>query len=200
MTDRIDYFFSVGSPWAYLGLDPFTRVAERHGCTIEPHVIPLIEENGGIYSRDRPAPRRAYWIEDLKRWAHRRGVAIQLDGRAALSDPSPAGRLVVAAWLDGQDWLALTRALATAFWSRAEDIGQPAVSLAIAEAAGFDGAALAARAEADDVTARLVASRELATRSGVFGVPTYRHGNDLFWGQDSLVFLESHLQGDRLTA
>lgn len=59
MTQKIDYFFGLGSPWAYLGLDAFTALAKAHGAEIVPHLIPLIEENGGIYSRNRPprAPR-----------------------------------------------------------------------------------------------------------------------------------------------
>lgn len=199
MTDKIDYFFSIGSPWAYLGLEPFAALAGRHGAMIEPHVIPLIEENGGIYSRNRPPARRAYWIEELKRWAHLRGVPLQLEERAQLSDPSSAGRLIVAAWLDGQDWRELARALHAAFWSRAEDIGRESVRVAVADRAGFDGAALEARAGDEDVVTRLAESLDLATRAGVFGVPTYRHRGALFWGQDSLAFLETHLRGEALT-
>jgi len=48
MTKTIDYFFSIGSPWAFIGLEPFAALAKEQGATIRPHVIPLIEENGGI--------------------------------------------------------------------------------------------------------------------------------------------------------
>ena len=82
---QIDYFFGLGSPWAYVGLEPFVALAEAQGARVVPHVIPLIEENGGIYSRNRPAARRAYWTADLKRWAHRRGVALEFKGREGLS-------------------------------------------------------------------------------------------------------------------
>jgi 2-hydroxychromene-2-carboxylate isomerase len=84
MTKTIDYFFSIGSPWAFIGLEPFAALAKEQGATIHPHVIPLIEENGGIYSRNRPEARRAYWIRDLKRWAALRGKVLNFDNRAAL--------------------------------------------------------------------------------------------------------------------
>ncbi|MDH2327011.1 DsbA family protein [Cereibacter sp. SYSU M97828] len=196
---HIDYFFGIGSPWAYLGLDAFAALAASHGATIEPHAIPLIEENGGIYSRDRPTARREYWLEDLKRWAHLRGIELSFD-RAALSDPTPAARLIVAAWLDGQDWLALARALHRAFWSQARDIGAADVRIVVATEAGFDGAGLEARAAKDDVDARLALSLKTATEAGVFGIPTYRHDGTLFWGQDSLPFLDRHLRGEKLIA
>ncbi|HEY0214260.1 MAG TPA: DsbA family protein [Paenirhodobacter sp.] len=198
MTRNIDYFFGLGSPWAYVGLQAFAEVAKRHDAQITPYVITLIEENGGIYSRNRPAVRRAYWTTDLKRWAHLRGVKLEFSNRDKLSDPTPAGDLIVAAWLDGQDWLTLAAALHQAFWGRAEDIGQPQVRQAIADAAGFDGAALEVRARSEAVTKRREDSRRIAAEAGVFGMPTYRADGELFWGQDSLPFLDRHLAGETL--
>lgn len=198
MTARIDYFFGLGSPWAYVGLEPLVALARAQGATLVPHVIPLIEENGGIYSRNRPAARKAYWLEDLKRWARLRGVSLAFAGREALSDIGPAQDLVVAAALQGQDWLALARALHAAFWGRAEDIGAAEVRARIASGLGLDVAALEAFAKGPEVAARKAESLDLARRSGVFGLPSYLVEGKLFWGQDSLPFLERHLQGEAL--
>ncbi|MDR6099956.1 2-hydroxychromene-2-carboxylate isomerase [Agrobacterium larrymoorei] len=200
MTKTIDYFFSIGSPWAFIGLEPFVALANRHGATIKPHVIPLIEENGAIYSRNRPEIRRAYWVKDLKRWAALRGKRLSFDNRAALADPTPAGVLVAAAIEAGQDWLTLTLALQEAFWVRGEDIGNSAIRRAIADRAGFDGAALDELGQSPVIEAQLKASYETAKAAGVFGVPTYRYEDELYWGQDSLPFLDRHLQGERLAA
>ncbi|NTJ44583.1 2-hydroxychromene-2-carboxylate isomerase [Agrobacterium larrymoorei] len=200
MTKTIDYFFSIGSPWAYIGLEPFTALAEKYGATVRPHVIALIEENGGIYSRNRPEVRRAYWTKDLKRWAALRGKTLSLDNRAALSDPAPAGALVAAAIEAGADWLTLTLALQSAFWSRGEDIGDLKIRRSIADGAGFDGDRLIKHSESAEVAAQLKASYETAKVAGVFGVPTYRYEGELYWGQDSLPFLERHLNGERLVA
>ncbi len=200
MTKTIDYFFSIGSPWAFIGLEPFAVLAKEQGATIRPHVIPLIEENGGIYSRNRPEARRAYWIRDLKRWAALRGKVLNFDNRAALSDPAPAGLIVAAAIETGDDWLKLAVALQEAFWVRGEDIGNADVRGAIATAAGFDAAALDNHGQSDAVAALQKASFEAARTAGVFGVPTYRYQDELYWGQDSLPFLERHLRGEKLAA
>jgi 2-hydroxychromene-2-carboxylate isomerase len=200
MTKTIDYFFSIGSPWAFIGLEPFAVLAKEQGATIRPHVIPLIEENGGIYSRNRPEARRAYWIRDLKRWAALRGKVLNFDNRAALSDPAPAGLMVAAAIETGDDWLKLAAALQEAFWVRGEDIGNADVRRAIATAAGFDAAALDKHGQSDAVAALQKASFEAARTAGVFGVPTYRYQDELYWGQDSLPFLERHLRGEKLAA
>lgn len=200
MTQKIDYFFGLGSPWAYVGLDAFEALARAQGAEIVPHVIGLIEENGGIYSKNRPPARRAYWFTDLKRWAARRGVTLEFTGRENLSPIKPAEDLVIAAYLAGQDWLALARAFHQAFWGRAEDIGAPEVRARITREAGFDSAALEAAATSPEVAARRAQSTDLARSSGVFGLPTYLAGGELFWGQDSLGFLESHLKGEKLIA
>lgn len=200
MTKTIDYFFGLGSPWAYVGLNAFAALAAEHDLTIIPHVIPLIEENGAIYSRNRPEARRAYWTKDLKRWAALRGKVLNFDNRAALSDPTPAGFLVIAAAEAGQDWLKLAREFHEAFWGRGEDIGKAEVRRAIADAAGFDGAALEAQAQGEAVQAIWTSGQETAKADGIFGIPTYRYEGELYWGQDSLAFLERHLKGERLVA
>jgi 2-hydroxychromene-2-carboxylate isomerase len=200
MTKTIDYFFGIGSPWAFIGLEPFAALASQHGASIRPYVIPLIEDNGAIYSRNRPEARRAYWIKDLKRWAALRGKTLNFENRAALSDPTLAGLMVIAAIDSGVDWLKLTAALQEAFWTRGEDIGKIEVRRAIADTAGLDGARLNELAQADAVQSIWKSNIETAKAAGVFGLPTFRFENELYWGQDSLPFLERHLKGEKLVA
>jgi 2-hydroxychromene-2-carboxylate isomerase len=200
MTKTIDYFFGIGSPWAFIGLEPFVALASQHGASIRPYVIPLIEDNGAIYSRNRPEARRAYWLKDLARWAALRGKTLNFQNRAALSDPTPAGLMVIAAIDAGDDWLGLTSALQQAFWARAEDIGKAEVRHSIAAALGLDGAALERKAQGDAVQSIWKTNYEIAKSAGVFGLPTFRYEDELYWGQDSLPFLERHLKGEKLVA
>jgi 2-hydroxychromene-2-carboxylate isomerase len=197
MTKSIEYFFSIGSPWSYIGLDAFVDLAERHQVEIEPFLATVIEENGGIFSRNRPEIRRAYWMRDLRRWAKVRGKEIWLDKRPELGDPTPASLLVIAAYLDGKDWVGVTRALQTAYWAEARDIGRPEVRAEVVTQAGFDGEALLKRQGDDDVQKKWSHDRERARNSGVFGFPTFIHDGETYWGQDNLPFLERHLEGDR---
>jgi 2-hydroxychromene-2-carboxylate isomerase len=200
MTKSIDYFYSVGSPWAYIGFDAFLELAAHHKAEVRPHIIPLIEENGAIYSRNRPDARRAYWFRDLARWAALRNKPLTLENRAGLSDPTPAGRLVVAAQIDGLDWISLTKALQEALWGRAEDIGNVDVRASIITKAGFDAETLETRIGDIDVQTVLDANFQRAKEAGVFGIPTFRYEGELYWGQDSLPILERHLAGEPILA
>jgi 2-hydroxychromene-2-carboxylate isomerase len=197
LTKIVEYFFSIGSPWSYIGFDAFVELAAKNGVEIKPYLTTVVEENGGIFSRNRPQARRSYWTRDLKRWARVRGKELILENRPELSDPAPASLIIIAAYLDGQDWIGLTRALQQAFWSAAKDIGQPQVRQAIADAAGFDGAALLKRQADDDVRAKWAADRDHAVETGVFGFPTFLYDSEIYWGQDNLPFLERHVSGDR---
>lgn len=195
MTKKIDFFFGVASPWAYIGLDCFADLASRHGAEIKPYVIPLVEENGGIYSRSRPGPRRAYWTTDLNRWATIRNKTLNFENRASLSDPTSAGFLIIAAQQSGLDWLNLTKALMSAFWGEGKDIGNAEIRKQIADAAGFDADALEAKAQSVLVRDAWRDNYEIAKNAGVFGFPTFRYEGQLYWGQDNLPFLDRHLKG-----
>lgn len=199
MTEKIDYFFGIASPWSYIGLRAFRDLAHERDALVEPHLVPLIEENGGIYLRNRPTARAAYWTLDLKRWARQRGVSLDFTNRTGLSDASPASDFVVAAWIDGGDWLSLALALQQGFWGAALDIGTASVRIALADAAGFDGAHLEARRKDEDILARKAESLAKAKAKGVFGLPSFLHRDQLFWGQDTLPFLERSLSGEVLT-
>ncbi|MBN9165811.1 MAG: DsbA family protein, partial [Myxococcales bacterium] len=72
-----------------------------------------------------------------------------------------------------------------ACWADDRDITDEQV---LAECVGDEAIAreALARAGSDDVKAALRASTESAAARGVFGVPTFIVGDELFWGQDRL--------------
>lgn len=169
----LDYFFAIGSPWAYIVLNPLDEIAGRHDLIIRPRPMTLITQNGAIYSKDRPDARRAYWLTDLQCWSARRGVTLAMTDRGHLSPPDPAALTVIAAALDGRDWLTLTLRLQAAFWTERADIGQIAVHRHIADEGGPAGAALISREAHSDVKDAWQANLADATALGVFGSPTY---------------------------
>lgn len=194
MEKVIDYYFSVASPWAYLGLKRFRELAQEHQTEIKPYPITIVAENGAIASKDRPQPRRAYWQKDLLRWAWRLGKRLRLDNRPT-SDWIPASYMVIAADLDGLDWLKLTAELQRCFWEDCLDIGDAATRAAIADTIGMDGSALLSREQDHDVQAKWNDNLLKAREAGIFGSPTFVFENELYWGQDSLPFLDMHLSG-----
>jgi 2-hydroxychromene-2-carboxylate isomerase len=72
-------------------------------------------------------------------------------------------------------------------------MGDPAVLQSVLDEAGLDGAAILARAGTDDVKAILAANTEAAVARGVFGVPTFFVGDEMFFGKERLDQLEALL-------
>jgi len=74
----------------------------------------------------------------------------------------------------------------TAEFGDDRDIGDPEVVREILDGMGLPGAALLARASADDNKQRLRDATEEAACRGVFGAPTFFVEGEMFWGNDRL--------------
>ena len=81
-----------------------------------------------------------------------------------------------------------------AYWGEGKDIGDRDVLVAVANAAGLDGEALLGRTEDPAVKERLKANTDEAVGRGVFGAPTCFVGDEMFWGNDRLDFVEEALR------
>lgn len=193
MARSVEYYFSITSPWAYLGGERLVAMCSKAGVDITPFLIANIAENGWIPLKDKPAVRQKYVFQDLARWARKIDAPIKLEGRAGLKDAAPAYKMVVAAQLAGTPVMPLVLALQKALWGYGEDIGDPMVRAAVADKAGYDGKVLLAAEDDTAVPAAFQKTIAHATARGVFGSPTYILGEEVFWGQDRLDFLEEAL-------
>ncbi len=194
MTEVIEYFFSITSPWAYLGSGRLIALAERAQIPIKPFIITPVVENGWISLKNKPPARQRYVVSEIGRWSRLLGVPLQQANRPSdLKDPTPAAMMVVAADAAGEQSLPLAVALQRAYFEKAADIGDPHIRRGIADAAGYDGQRLLDSENAPAVTGLWQQNRARAIESGIFGSPTYVFGGELYWGQDRLDFLERHI-------
>jgi 2-hydroxychromene-2-carboxylate isomerase len=187
----IEYFYSVSSPWAYMGTPHLIEIAQRHGATIDLRNIVVVPENGGIPLLSRPRARQNYHAVELDRWRKRLNMPLKLKPKFYPTDPRPAAHMVIAAKLRNQEALRLSFAFQRALWAEDRDIQDPAERCRIADENGFDGAALLKAAEAPEAKATWERNRTDAIARGIFGTPTYCYGSELFWGQDRLEFLDA---------
>jgi 2-hydroxychromene-2-carboxylate isomerase len=194
---RIDYYFSVISPFGYLAGDRLERITERHGAHIayKPvDVAGLFARTGGQPLAERPQARRDYRLQELRRQAKKHGMPIIQQPAHFPTNPAPASYAIIAAQADGTgDTGALVRNILTACWAEERDIAEDAVIRDCLERAGFE-AGLADRgllAGAETYARNL----EEAVEVGVFGAPFYIVGDERFWGQDRLEDLDLFLAG-----
>lgn len=200
MPRSIDYYFSLHSPWTYLGHATFLDIAGRHGCTIVYRPVPLravFDETGGLPLPKRHPVRQRYRLMDLQRWRERRGVPLVLQPKHFPFDPALADRFLIAIVQAGGDPGRFMGEIMAGVWARDDDMTQPDAVAAVAQATGFDAHALAKVAESDAVRQRYEATITAAIEAGVFGAPSYVLDGEVFWGQDRLELLDSALTSGR---
>ena len=130
-TLALDCFYSLSSPWAYLGGPQLQDIVRRHRVrlTLKPYDFQaVVPQTGGIPLKTRPEPRRTYHALELARWRDYLGMPLNLEPahypKGAPSDPNwnkYPGWMVIAAQLQGLDALQLSHALLRALWAEERD-------------------------------------------------------------------------------
>ena len=195
MQKYIDYYLSLVSPWSYLGHERLVKMAKRYDITIRIWPVDLsiiFPSTGGIPLPKRSEQRKAYRMQELRRWHDHSQVNLNFEPlHFPVSDKLAATMVVNLRKQDPQKAIHLAGACLRACWLEERDVSNAETLLAIAAENDLDGGALLADSAAalEEITQDSVKAAEL----GVFGAPSYRFGEQLFWGQDRLEFLERAL-------
>ena len=201
MTAAIDFYFACPSPWSYLATERLHDIAQRHGREVAYKPIDVgrawSTTGGGRPMGERPQVALDYRLVELPRWRAFRDVPLNTEPKFFPVDHWPSSRVIVAARLTGADVHALTVGFMRACWAEERDIADPATIEAIAQAAGFDGAALLAASGEAAVTDAIATDTDQAMAAGAWSVPSMVVDGELFFGQDRLELIEWRLGGGR---
>ena len=138
------------------------------------------------------APAKArYLLADLGRWAERLEVPFRMNPQFPVNTLT-AMRMIVAGEERGNQ-MPLMRRYFRAMWAEGQDLADPEVLVRLADEAGVPGRPLLERTQAGHVKDRLRAITEEAVSRGAFGAPTIFVGDQMFFGNDRLDFLEAAL-------
>ncbi|CAN8106352.1 unnamed protein product [Discula destructiva] len=198
-------FYGISSPWAYLGAERLAALAKKHNATLIHRPIRVIQANGGIPLRTRPDSRQHYHAVELARWRAHLGVPLNLTPKHYPCRTIETAAQAVIALQQQQrasgdqgaldHVAAFSYAVQRALWAEDRDIAEVATLREIATATvGAEAAALCVReVQTPEVVAEWLGNLEEAERRGIFGTPTYVVGDELFWGQDRLEFVDRAL-------
>lgn len=180
-------FFNFRSPYCYLASHSlFERLADFD-------VAVLWRSLGGWDGRsppDRAKVKVPLTRQDVARWCKR--MQVPCNPPPITTDPTPAALLSFAAEEAGL-LREFVKAVMWQEWAEGRDIGETAVLEAVAEDIGLGRAAVASALESSDYRVRLQDNWAEAVSLGVIGVPTFVVGDQIFWGNDRVDFLEEHL-------
>ena len=195
MLQPIEFFFDFLSPFCYLANTQIAALAERHGRTVDYKVFDMPRAkrtagNTGPSNRDIPVKIK-YLVGDLDRWAKRYDVPISFP-KNLNSEKMNIGTFYAIA--RGQT-RAYVDAAYDAGWGRGGALDDEAVLGGLAGAMGWPRDDFLAYLVSDDGKAAYEAKNEEAAARGVFGAPVMFVGDEIWWGNDRLEFLDGFLAG-----
>jgi 2-hydroxychromene-2-carboxylate isomerase len=200
MPQEIDYYFSLPSPWAYIGHGVFSDLVRAHDLKVNYRPVMLGElfsETGGLPLGKRHPVRQRYRMLELQRWRDKRGLSFHLKPSNWPFDGRLADGLVIAIIEAGLDPEPFLQRAFPAVWEADLNLADVAVLTRLADDAGLPAAQLLQRAASEEIAAKYEQNRQDALASDVFGSPAYVLNGEVFWGQDRLELLADALMAKR---
>jgi 2-hydroxychromene-2-carboxylate isomerase len=185
----IEVFFSFRSPYSYVALPQLIALRDRYGVDVKVRpVLPMVMRGLQV-----PKAKRLYIVHDTKREADRLGIAF-----GHVCDPLGKGigyaMAVFFQCVEGSgDELDFVHSIAKGVWSEARDLAHVPDLVFLAGRAGVGEADVRAAIEDRTWEEKAQANRDALTAMGLWGVPSFRIGSYVTWGQDRIPLIEAEI-------
>ncbi len=196
----IDFYLDFISPFGYLARARLLDMARRHGQPVHYHPVDIHElrraaGNTGPSNSRIPA-KLAYFTKDYQRWAELYGLPIAKGLPGGMTGVVNRGLFRA---LDRGEGDAYVEQAWDCIWREGRDPGAEATHAEIERRLGWAAGELAAFADDPATVERYAAETAAASARGVFGVPTFFVGEEMWWGNDRLDFIDRHLASPNAT-
>ena len=198
MSKTVEFYFDFGSPNAYLAHHALKGVLGRTGAQVEYKPVLL----GGIFKATNNQPPMMAFANIKGKMAYEKLEFERFVKKHALNNFTfnsrfPVNTLLMmrAAMVAQRDGYldAYIEAGLKALWEDDQNMADPEIFAAVMTQVGFDGPALVAATQDDVVKSALVAATAEAVARGVFGIPTFFVGDEMFFGKERLGQVEEEL-------
>jgi 2-hydroxychromene-2-carboxylate isomerase len=184
----MEFWFEFASTYSYPAAMRVEKLASEAGASLvwKPFLLgPIFAQQGwdtspfNIY-----VAKGNYMWRDLERACEELGLAFR---KPTVFPRNGLLAARIACAFAEEPWVAdFIRGVYIANFARDEEISDPAVIGALLSTLGQDAPSIVDAAQRSDAKAQLRAQTERAVEFGIFGSPTVRVGNELFWGNDRL--------------
>jgi 2-hydroxychromene-2-carboxylate isomerase len=189
----IEYFFSLLSPFAYLGNPRLLDIAQKNKVHINYKPInmrSIFPKTGGLPLAKRSEERKKYRLSELKRWSEYLNIPLNPEPKFYPTNEWPATRVVLLAVSKRLKVSDLIKRFMASVWLEEQDISEPRTIKKVVTDSGLDESQFFVSKSTElTLQQKWSANTNEALRNGVFGVPTYIFEGNLYWGQDRLDFL-----------
>ncbi|CBL45680.1 DSBA oxidoreductase [gamma proteobacterium HdN1] len=190
----IDFYFDFGSPASYLAWLRLLQLKERYPFELnyKPMLLGAVFKATHNASPITVPAKGGYMLKhDLPRFVKRYGVEFHLNPHFPINTLQLMRG--ACATLQACEFDRYCVAVFFAIWRDKQNMGDLAVVTDVLTAAGLDAAQIFASTEQPATKQALIALTEEAVQRGVFGAPTLFIGEEMFFGQDRMDFIQERL-------
>jgi 2-hydroxychromene-2-carboxylate isomerase len=193
MPKTVKFLFDFGSPASYLAYKRLPSLLARTGAVAD--YVPMLL--GGVFKATGNAspatiPAKGRWMNhDLARWAQRHGVEFNRNPYFPINTLSLMRG--AAGLIEDTRFMTYCDVVFDAMWREPKNLGDLAEVAPVVRRAGLEPDDFRALIEREDVKERLKSTTEAAVARGAFGAQTFFVGEEMFFGQDRMDFVEEAL-------
>ena len=194
MSTEIDFYFDFGSPTSYLAYVHLQKLSRQYAAPINYKPVLL----GGIFKQTEnsspamiPAKARYMMRYDLPRFAKRYDIDFKVNPFFPINTLPLMRGALAAKELGCFD--VYCQVIFSAIWQKGLNLGDMDILARELASADIDVKALIALSQDTEIKQSLIRLTDEAVKRGLFGVPTMFIGDDMYFGQDRLDFIEAEL-------
>jgi 2-hydroxychromene-2-carboxylate isomerase len=196
---RVEFYYDLVSPYSYLAHSQLGRVCEAAGAelVLRPVLLGAVQKAAGVQAPIHSKPKARYQWKDIHRWAEHYGLPMRFPQPFPFR---PLTTMRAALYLEGRGELAsFTREAFTLYWEEGgaprglEAADEEGPVAEVARRIGANPDEVLEGANAPETKAALKDATDAAVGRGVFAAPVFFVGEEMFWGNDRLPFVETAL-------
>lgn len=190
----IEFFWDVASPYSYFAQTQLDALQTRTGANIEyrPFLLGGVFKGSGNAMPAAVPAKGIYMADDLARWRDHYKVPFLIPIKEVTFPINSVKAMRLAVAMKSRGLAQETcKALMTRYWAQGEDVSDVVVLESVLADLGVPADELLAEAGSQEVKDALRSNSDEALKRGAFGAPTFFVGDQMFFGNDRLHFVEA---------
>ena len=191
----VEFYFDLGSPYSYLAYYRLLQIAEQQEIQVvyKPILLGGVFKATGNRSPIEIPVKGAYSILDMQRWAEYYQIPMQMNPHFPMNTLTLMRILTGVQLLSLEKFEQVLKLLFDAMFGTPQNLNEPTVLAEVLKPSGFSVEDIMSMVQSDVVKQKLITETEQAILRGIFGAPTFFVGDEMYWGQDRLHFVEQAL-------
>lgn len=191
----VEFYFDLGSPYSYLAYYRLLQMAEQQEIQIvyKPILLGGVFKATGNRSPIEIPVKGAYSILDMQRWAEYYQISMHMNPHFPMNTLTLMRILTGVQLLHLEKFEQVLKLLFDAMFGTPQNLNEPTVLAEVLKPSGFSVEDIMSMVQSDVVKQKLITETEQAILRGIFGAPTFFVGDEMYWGQDRLHFVEQAL-------